>query len=77
MDVLDQAVRIIEERLAASGEREVSSQFIGELVMKELRRLDKVAYVRFASVYRSFEDIAELEALLKEGGPRKGGRTPR
>jgi transcriptional repressor NrdR len=77
MDVLDQAVRIIEERLAASGEREVSSQFIGELVMKELRRLDKVAYVRFASVYRSFEDVAEFEALLKEVGPRKGSRTPR
>ena len=59
-------VRIIEERLAASGEREVSSQFIGELVMKELRRLDKVAYVRFASVYRSFEDIDEFKTLVDE-----------
>ena len=44
--------------------------------MKELRRLDKVAYVRFASVYRSFEDIAEFEALLKEVGPRKGAAPP-
>ena len=76
-DVLEQSVRTIEERLAASGEREVASQRIGELVMKELRRLDKVAYVRFASVYRSFEDIAEFEALLAEVGPRKAASRRR
>ncbi|MEY4083210.1 MAG: hypothetical protein RL483_579 [Pseudomonadota bacterium] len=70
-DVLDSAVRQIEERIAASGEREVSTQRIGELVMKELKRLDKVAYVRFASVYRSFEDIAEFQELLAEVGPRR------
>lgn len=70
-DVLDTAVRQIEERLAASGEREVGTQLIGELVMKELKRLDKVAYVRFASVYRSFEDIAEFQELLAEVGPRR------
>ena len=72
--MLDTAVRQIEERLAASGEREVATQLIGELVMKELKRLDKVAYVRFASVYRSFEDIAEFQELLAEVGPRR--RTP-
>jgi transcriptional repressor NrdR len=49
----------------------VSTQLIGELVMKELKRLDKVAYVRFASVYRSFEDIAEFQELLAEVGPRR------
>jgi len=78
-DVLDTAVRQIEERLAASGEREVSTQLIGELVMKELKRLDKVAYVRFASVYRSFEDIAEFQELLAEVGPRRraSGRKTR
>jgi transcriptional repressor NrdR len=76
-DVLEQSARTIEERLAASGEREVASQRIGELVMKELRRLDKVAYVRFASVYRSFEDIAEFEALLAEVGPRKAASRRR
>jgi transcriptional repressor NrdR len=72
--VLEQAVRSIEEQLSAGGEREVSSQFIGELVMKALKRLDKVAYVRFASVYRSFEDISEFQALLAEVGPRRRTR---
>lgn len=70
-DVLEQAVRSIEEQLSAGGEREVTSQFIGELVMKALKRLDKVAYVRFASVYRSFEDVSEFQALLAEVGPRR------
>ena len=69
-DIVEQAVRLIEEQLAASGEREVTSQFLGELVMKALRRLDKVAYVRFASVYRSFEDVSEFQAILAEVGPR-------
>jgi transcriptional repressor NrdR len=69
-DIVEQAVRSIEEQLAAGGEREVTSQFLGELVMKALRRLDKVAYVRFASVYRSFEDVSEFQALLAEVGPR-------
>lgn len=70
-DVLEQAVRQIEERLSASGEREVSSQFIGELVMAELKRLDKVAYVRFASVYRSFEDLSAFQEILAEVGPKR------
>ncbi|MFZ9313762.1 MAG: transcriptional regulator NrdR [Burkholderiaceae bacterium] len=74
-DVLEQAVRSIEEQLSAGGEREVTSQFIGELVMKALKRLDKVAYVRFASVYRSFEDVSEFQALLAEVGPRRRGRA--
>jgi transcriptional repressor NrdR len=74
-DVLEQAVRSIEEQLSAGGEREVTSQFIGELVMKALKRLDKVAYVRFASVYRSFEDVSEFQALLAEVGPRRRSRA--
>ena len=48
------------------GQREVLSSRIGELVMRELKKLDKVAYVRFASVYRSFEDIDEFRALVDE-----------
>jgi transcriptional repressor NrdR len=43
--------------------------------MKALKRLDKVAYVRFASVYRSFEDVSEFQALLAEVGPRRRGRA--
>ena len=58
------AVRHIEETLSSFGEREVSSQRIGEFVMRELRKIDKVGYVRFASVYRSFEDVSDFQDLL-------------
>jgi transcriptional repressor NrdR len=63
------AVRDIERRLMQSGEKEIPSRQIGEWVMEALRGLDKVAYVRFASVYRRFEDVnafrAELDRLNK------------
>lgn len=63
---VDSAVDRIEEKLLNLGAREVPSTQIGELVMRELKKLDKVAYVRFASVYRSFEDIDEFKALVDE-----------
>ena len=63
---VDSAVERIEEKLLSLGLREVPSNRIGELVMRELRKLDKVAYVRFASVYRSFEDIDEFKTLVDE-----------
>ena len=63
---IDMAVERIEEKLLAMGLREVASNRIGELVMRELKKLDKVAYIRFASVYRSFEDIDEFRALVDE-----------
>ncbi|MCA3239108.1 MAG: transcriptional regulator NrdR [Curvibacter sp.] len=63
---IDSAIERIEERLHNLGLREVPSTRIGELVMRELRKLDKVAYVRFASVYRSFEDIDEFKTLVDE-----------
>ncbi len=56
----------MEEKLLAVAAREVQSSRIGELVMRELKRLDKVAYIRFASVYRSFEDIDDFRALVDE-----------
>ncbi len=66
---LDKAVENIEQTLMNSMEREVSSSYIGELVMDELKQIDEVAYVRFASVYREFKDITtfmdELEDMLK------------
>jgi transcriptional repressor NrdR len=61
-------VERIEEKLLNLGLREVLSTRIGELVMHELKKLDKVAYVRFASVYRSFEDIDDFRTLLDEVG---------
>ena len=63
---VDSAIERIEEKLLGLGAREVPSTRIGELVMRELKKLDKVAYVRFASVYRSFEDIDEFRALVDE-----------
>ncbi|MCE2774408.1 MAG: transcriptional regulator NrdR [Limnohabitans sp.] len=63
---VDSAIERIEEKLLTHGQREVASTRIGEWVMRELRKLDKVAYVRFASVYRSFEDIDEFKTLVDE-----------
>ena len=63
---VDNAVERIEEKLLNLGVREIPSSRIGELVMRELKKLDKVAYVRFASVYRSFEDIDEFKTLVDE-----------
>ena len=63
---VDAAIERIEEKLLSLGLREVASNRIGELVMRELKKLDKVAYIRFASVYRSFEDIDEFRALVDE-----------
>ena len=56
----------IEEKLLASGVRAIASTRLGEFVMRELKRIDKVAYVRFASVYRSFEDVDEFRQLIRE-----------
>ena len=78
MEDLEAAVTRITHRLRATGEREYPSREIGELVMEELRQLDTVAYVRFASVYRSFQDISEfreeVERLEKAG---KNGKKAR
>ena len=67
---LEQIVDNVEQRVFGSLESEVSSKVIGELVMEQLRKVDEVAYVRFASVYRQFKDIntfmEELNTLLKE-----------
>ena len=63
---VDAAVERIEEKLLNLAAREVGSHYLGECVMHELQKLDKVAYVRFASVYRSFEDIDDFQALVDE-----------
>lgn len=72
---LDAALDRIEGRLLSLGEREIPSEKLGELVMRELKRLDKVAYIRFASVYRNFEDAEEFSEVIRElsgpGRPRK------
>jgi transcriptional repressor NrdR len=71
-DKVDSALDRIEEKLRATGEREVPSAKVGELVMRELARLDKVAYIRFASVYRSFDTPDDFrEAVLEVKKPRR------
>ncbi len=79
IEAIEAVVDRIERALQERGDKEVASSSVGEAVMRELHRLDTVAYVRFASVYRSFQDIGEfmeeLEQLIKErrseGRPRK------
>lgn len=66
---VDIAVQSIREKLLASGVREIGSGQIGELVMRELKKLDKIAYIRFASVYKSFEDVAEFQDAIEEFHP--------
>ncbi len=66
MEQVDAAIDSIQDKLMATGARELPSARLGELVMRELKRIDKVAYVRFASVYRSFEDVDEFQKLIRD-----------
>ena len=59
-ELIEQSINRIKSNLRATGELEIMTKIIGNLVMEELKQLDKVAYIRFASVYRSFEDIREF-----------------
>lgn len=65
-EAVDESIARLEERVISLGEKEIPTSRIGELVMRELKKLDKVAYIRYASVYRSFEDIESFESALKE-----------
>jgi transcriptional repressor NrdR len=65
-EYVDQAIARITQAAASSGEREISSRAIGELVMTELKQLDKVGYIRFASVYKQFSDVAEFTSAVIE-----------
>jgi transcriptional repressor NrdR len=83
VDTIDAVADRIERRLQEEGAREVPSSVIGENIMGELRELDTVAYVRFASVYRSFQDVGEFMREVQElsrerrrGARARGGRPP-
>jgi transcriptional repressor NrdR len=74
---IDGALDRIEEKLVQSAEREVASDRIGELVMRELKKLDKIAYIRFASVYRNFEDVDAFSDVIREvQKPRRRSSEP-
>lgn len=66
VEQVDAALERIRDKLMSSGAREVASTRLGELVMRELKRIDKVAYVRFASVYREFEDVDAFRQLIRD-----------
>jgi len=70
-EAVDLAIQSIQEKLLSSGAREVQSGQVGELVMRELKRLDKIAYIRFASVYKSFEDVTEFQDAIAEVGQER------
>ncbi len=72
---VEDAIGRIEDRLLTAAQREIKSEKLGELVMRELKRLDKVAYIRFASVYRSFEDIDEFAEVVREVRPPRRRRA--
>jgi transcriptional repressor NrdR len=74
---VEQIVSCIQRRLESSGDAEVSSERIGELVMDSLIDLDKVAYVRFASVYRNFREARDFEEFVGNLGGKFGGSTDR
>ncbi|MBI5330414.1 MAG: transcriptional repressor NrdR [Betaproteobacteria bacterium] len=65
-ELVDEAVDLIRQKLLAMGEKEVPARTLGEMVMAALRKLDKVAYIRFASVYRSFQDVADFRDAIRE-----------
>src|SRR3989339_513177 len=65
-ETMDKMIMNVEEKLRKSGKKDVNSTFIGELVSRELKKEDKVAYIRFASVYREFEDISDFKKEIKE-----------
>lgn len=67
---IDELVNRIEQKIRTQGESEVESDVIGNFVMEELVHLDEITYVRFASVYRSFKDVGEMENLLKQMGSK-------
>ena len=65
-ELVDAAVERICQRMLTLGEREVRAREIGDLVMSELKKLDKIAYIRFASVYRSFQDVDDFRDVIRD-----------
>jgi len=75
---IEAALNRIKKRLQSTGEREIKARQIGDCVMDELRELDQVAYVRFASVYRSFQDVSAFREVIEglERGSKAAGEAP-
>ena len=77
-EYVDQAIEHIVQKILGQGEREIASRDLGEAVMQELRRLDKVAYIRFASIYRSFQDVDDFRDAIRDlNKPLRRSTDPR
>jgi transcriptional repressor NrdR len=74
---VDEAIERIKQKLLSLGERELPARRVGEMVMRELYKLDKVAYIRFASVYRSFQDVEDFRDAIEEVQKPVRRRRPR
>ncbi|MDQ5920170.1 MAG: transcriptional repressor NrdR [Pseudomonadota bacterium] len=66
--LVDEAINSIRQNILSTGKREIESRLVGDLVMDQLSKLDKIAYIRFASVYRSFKDITDFSDIIKQVG---------
>ncbi len=66
LEKIEQVVQNIEDKIKSSNKKEIKTQTIGEIIMKELKKLDKIAYIRFASVYREFKDVSDFKKEIKE-----------
>jgi transcriptional repressor NrdR len=75
-EYVDEAINRITQQVLSLGEREIPSRAIGEMVMAELYKLDKVGYIRFASVYKSFQDVSDFREAIREVEPKKDKRKP-
>jgi transcriptional repressor NrdR len=75
-ELVDVAIHNVTQKVFALGEREIGSREIGEMVMKELLKLDKVAYIRFASVYKSFQDVGDFTEAVEEVRKSPARRKP-
>ncbi|HMT03151.1 MAG TPA: transcriptional regulator NrdR [Burkholderiales bacterium] len=64
--LVDHAIDLIRQKILVLGEREIESRLIGDMVMTELAKLDKIAYIRFASIYRSFKDVTDFSEIIEE-----------
>lgn len=74
---IDKAINDIEEQLRKKGKKEINSSVIGELIMKKIKKLDNVAYIRFASVYRDFQDVKDFKVAMATLNPQKQTAPPR
>ena len=75
-EYVDDAINRITQQVLSLGEREIPSRSIGEMVMAELYKLDKVGYIRFASVYKSFQDPSDFRDAIREVEPKQTRRKP-